>query len=58
MQITVRITSVYGSQTVYPVCDTALLLAKLAGFKTLPAHTIETIKQLGYSIVITHPETI
>ena len=50
MQITVRITSVYGSQTVYPVCDTALLLAKLAGFKTLPSHTIETIKSLGYSI--------
>jgi len=50
MQITVRITSVYGNQTVYPVCDTALLLARLAGFKTLPSHTIETIKALGYSI--------
>ena len=29
---------------------TALLLARLAGFKTLPAHTLETIKALGYSI--------
>ena len=58
MQITVRITNVYGNQTVYPVCEKALLLARLAGFKTLPSHTIETIKQLGYSIVITHPETI
>jgi hypothetical protein len=50
MNITVRVTNNYGNQTVYPVCDTALLLAKLAGFKTLPAHTLETIKALGYQI--------
>jgi hypothetical protein len=52
MEITVRITSIYGNQTIYPVCEKALLLARLAGFKTLPMHTIETIKQLGYSINI------
>ena len=57
MQITVRITNNYGNRTIYPVCETALLLARLAGFKTLPAHTIETIKQLGYSINV-QPETI
>jgi hypothetical protein len=50
MNITVRITNNYGNQTVYPVCETAALLAKLAGFKTLPAHTLETIKALGYQI--------
>ncbi len=50
MNITVRVTNNYGNQTVYPACDTALLLAKLAGFKTLPAHTLETIKALGYQI--------
>lgn len=52
MEITVRITNQYGNRTVYPVCDTALLLARLAGFKTLPAHTLETIRQLGYQINI------
>jgi hypothetical protein len=57
MQITVRITNQYGNRTIYPVCDTALLLARLAGFKTLPSHTIETIKALGYSINV-QPETI
>jgi hypothetical protein len=50
MQITVRITNNYGNRTIYPVCDTALLLARLAGFKTFPSHTLETIKALGYSI--------
>lgn len=50
MEITVRITNIYGNRTIYPVCNTALLLARLAGFKTLPAHALETIKQLGYSI--------
>ena len=57
MQITVRITNNYGNKTVYPVCDTALLLAKLAGFKTLPSHALETIKQLGYSINV-QPESL
>jgi hypothetical protein len=57
MEITVRITSQYGNRTIYPVCDTALLLARLAGFKTLPSHTLETIKALGYSINV-QPETI
>lgn len=52
MEITVRITNQYGNKTVYPVCDTALLLARLAGFKTLPAHALETIKALGYQINI------
>lgn len=57
MQITVRITNQYGNRTVYPVCDTALLLARLAGFKTLPAHALETIRQLGYQINI-EPQTL
>jgi hypothetical protein len=57
MQITVRITSQYGNRTIYPVCDTAILLARLAGFKTFPSHTLETIKALGYSINV-QPETI
>jgi hypothetical protein len=50
MEITVRITGQYGLRVVYPVCEKALLLARLAGFKTLPAHALETIKALGYSI--------
>jgi len=57
MQITVRITNRYGNRTVYPVCDKALLLARLAGFKTLPTHTLETIKALGYQINI-QPQTL
>ena len=52
MEITIRVTNQYGNKTVYPVCDTALLLARLAGFKTLPAHALETIRQLGYQINI------
>ena len=57
VEITVRITNQYGNKTVYPVCETALLLARLAGFKTLPAHALETIKQLGYKINI-QPQTL
>ena len=57
MNITVRITSNYGVRTVYPVCQTAVLLAKLAGTKTFTAHALETIKALGYAITV-QPEQL
>ena len=50
MNITVRITSNYGTRTVYPVCETAKLLAELAGTKTLTTHALEIIKRMGYAI--------
>ena len=50
MEITVRITSVYGARTVYPVCETAKIFADTAGTKTLKPTTINAIKALGYKI--------
>jgi len=50
MEILVRITSVYGVKTVYPVCETAKIFADIAGTKTLKPTTINSIKALGYTI--------
>lgn len=50
ISITVRITNNYGTRTVYPVCNTAKLLAELAGTKTLTTQAIEIIKRMGYTI--------
>jgi hypothetical protein len=50
MEITVRITSVYGARTIYPVCETAKIFADIAGTKTLKPTTINAIKALGYKI--------
>jgi hypothetical protein len=50
--ITVRLTKVYGNETVYPVCDKAKLFAGLAGTSTLTPHAIRQIKALGYEIWI------
>jgi hypothetical protein len=50
MEITVRITSVYGAKTVYPVCETAKIFADIAGTKTLKPETINLIKKLGYTV--------
>lgn len=50
MEITVRITSVYGAKAVYPVCDTAQIFADIAGTKTLKPETIAKVKALGYKI--------
>jgi hypothetical protein len=52
MQITVKITKNYGRQVVYPVCDTAKLLSRLAGHTTLTNDDLHIIKQLGYELVI------
>jgi len=56
MEITVRITSVYGQKTVYPVCETAKIFADIAGTKTLKPTTINSIKALGYKIVVAQEE--
>ena len=56
MQITVKIDRIYGIQTVYPVCKTAVLFSRIAGTKTLTANTLQHISDMGYSVVITHEE--
>ena len=50
MAITVQIKNVYGTETIYPVCEKAKLFAALAGTKTLTLQAIAQIKLLGYSI--------
>lgn len=52
MKITVEIKMVYGNERIYPVCDKALLLAKLAGSVTLTRSSIDIIKKLGYEISV------
>lgn len=52
MKITVEIKTVYGNERIYPICDKALLLAKLAGSVTLTRASIDIIKKLGYEIVV------
>ena len=54
-QITVAVKSVYGRQTIYPVCEQAKLLTSLTGNKTLSQSNIATIKALGYTIQVEQP---
>lgn len=53
--IKVRVETHYGRTTVYPVCETAKALAKLAGTKTLTSKSLNLIKDLGYSIEVEAP---
>lgn len=52
MQIQVRMREVFGNETVYPVCETAKLFAKIAGTKTLSPTMLSSIKALGYEIEV------
>jgi hypothetical protein len=51
MRIIVERRNVYGNELIYPKCETAKLLAKLANHASLTKSDISVIKQLGYEIV-------
>lgn len=51
-KITVQIKNVWGNKTIYPVCETALFFAKLAGTKTLTPDAVRVIKNQGYQIEV------
>jgi len=51
MQITVQIRTVYGVESVYPICDKAKAFARIARTKTLTLDTLHEIKALGFGIV-------
>jgi hypothetical protein len=42
----------FGTDAVYPVCNTAQLLTQLTGRKTMTARDLETIRQLGYRVTV------
>lgn len=52
MIIKVEMRSVYGSQTIYPICDKAKIFASLVGQKTLTYGDIAKIKALGYDVEV------
>lgn len=52
MQIQVLVRTVFGNETVYPVCEKAKLFAKIAGTKTLCPTALSSIKALGYEIEV------
>ena len=54
--VTVEIRNVYGNETIYPICEQAKLLAKLAGTKTITKDAVRVIKDLGYSITVKNRE--
>jgi hypothetical protein len=56
MKITVEIKSVYGNETIYPICDQAKIFAELLKQVTLTARDIKVIKKLGYAIEVQAPK--
>lgn len=50
--IKIQIRSIYGVDTVYPACSTAVAFANIAGTKTLTDRTLRLIEGMGYQIVI------
>lgn len=55
MSIQVILKTVYGNETIYPVCEKAHAFARLAGQKTLTMREVNIIKGLGYEVQVVQP---
>ena len=55
MTITISIRSVYGRESLYPVCETAQRFCALLNTKTLTREALKHIQALGYSIQVQTP---
>lgn len=56
--VRLQVKNVYGKLLAYPVGETALLLLKLTGKKTLDLKDIQIIKDLGFKIEQVMPENL
>ena len=53
--IIVKLTTNYGNQAIYPVCETAHKLLCLTGKKTFSKRDIAVIESLGYLVKVEQP---
>ena len=56
MQILLTVKRNYGTEHIYPACETARQLTALTGKRTLSHADIKTIRALGYTITVQQPE--
>lgn len=56
MELIVHIKSVYGTDKVYPINETAKIFSKIANTTTLTADTLILAKKLGYKVIVRQPE--
>ena len=50
--ITVRVTTNYGNEAIYPVCKDARIFAEMLNRKTPTRRDLTSIKLLGYVVVV------
>lgn len=53
--VEIEVKQVYGVERIYPINDTARLLADLIGQKTLSHDKLRKLRELGYAIRVSSP---
>lgn len=53
--IKVAIRSLYGKENIYPICETAMLLTRLARTTTITPGALKIIQKLGYKVEVQAP---
>lgn len=55
MNIQVQVKTIYGNQTIYPICDKAKTFAKMLRQTTLTMTDVNNIKNLGFEVEVIQP---
>lgn len=55
--VRVVVKSEWGTERIYPRCETAKIFARLVGQKTLTIDNVSCIQELGYRVVLEKEET-
>lgn len=50
MEVTVKIKTVYGRETIYPACDITRTICQVAKRKTLSQFDINLLKHIGWTV--------
>ena len=58
MKILITVKEKYGNELLYPLNDTAKLICKLLGTKTIAKEKVKPLEDLGYRVTMSYEQSL
>ena len=58
MKILITVKEKYGNELLYPLNDTAKLICKLLGTKTIAKDKVKSLEDLGYKVTMSYEQSL
>ena len=58
MQVLITVKERYGNELLYPLNDTAKLICKLLGTKTIAKEKVKPLEDLGYRVTMSYEQSL